>query len=89
MTSWIRNVGRNAVDPLDRIQLDRGCACPWIGRGFQDQAAVVELFERIHGQYGPGDIPGLGFNRSDLSGIDRRSRVHGKSRVTPRITGSA
>ena len=39
MASPIRDVGCDAVDPLERIQLDRGCAGSWIGRGFQNQSA--------------------------------------------------
>ena len=55
MASRIGDMRRDAVNPFERIQLDGGCAGPWIGRRFQNQSAVVELFERIHGQYGPGD----------------------------------
>jgi len=31
MTSRIRDMGRDAVNPFERIQLDGGCASPWIG----------------------------------------------------------
>ena len=78
MTSRIGDVRRDAVDPLQRIQLDRGRAGFGIGRRFQNQAAAVESVQRFHRQYRPGDIAGLGFHRSDLRGIHPRSRIHGK-----------
>jgi len=83
MPSWVGDMRRNAVDPLERIQFDRSCAGPGIGRRIQDQGAVVELFERIDGQYRPGDIPGLGFDGSGLRSIHRRTRIHRKSRMHP------
>ena len=50
MSSRLRNVRRDAVNPFERIQLNRGCARPWIRRRFQCQAAVIVLYEHIHGQ---------------------------------------
>ena len=83
MASRIRDMRRDAVNPLERIQLDRGCAGPWIGRRFQNQVAVVEFFERIHGQYRPGDVSGLRFQRGDFGGFDRRSGIDRKSGMHP------
>ena len=83
MASRIRDMRRNAVNPLERIQLDRGCAGPGIGRCFQNQAAVVEFLQRIHGQYGAGDISGLRFQGGDFGGFDRRSGINRKSRMHP------
>jgi hypothetical protein len=39
----IRRINVYAVYPFERVQLDGGCARPWIGRRFHKQSAVVEL----------------------------------------------
>jgi hypothetical protein len=67
MRSRIRDMGRDAVNPFERVQLNGGCAGPWIGRGFHNQSAVVEFLQRIHGQCGTGDISGLGFQGGDFT----------------------
>ena len=67
---------RNAMNPFERIQLNRSHACPRIGRRFHHQAAVVEMSERIHAQSGACDIAGLGFEGGDFGGIDQGTGIH-------------
>ena len=72
-------MGRNAVNPLQGIQRDGGCAEPWIGGCFQKQVAVVKFLQRIHDHCRAGDIAGLGFQGGDLGGFDRRTGIDRKS----------
>jgi len=83
MPPRVRNMRRHAVNPFRRIQFDGSRACPGIGGRFHNQAAVAGLSQRIHSQHRPGDISGLRFNGSDCGGIDRRTGIHGKSRMDP------
>jgi len=83
MRSRIRDMGRDAVNPFERVQLNGGCAGPWIGRGFQNQSAVCKLFERIYSQYRPGDVLGLRFQGGDFGGLDRRAGINRKSGMRP------
>jgi hypothetical protein len=67
MPSRVRNVRRDAMNPLQGIQRHGGCPRPCVGRRFPNQDAVVESEQRIHSHYRMRDASGLRFNRSGLS----------------------
>jgi len=75
MPSRVRDMGGEAVDPLERVECDGGRAGSWIGRGIHNQVAVIEFLQGIHGHCRAGDIAGLGLQRGDFGGIDRRSGI--------------
>jgi hypothetical protein len=63
---------------------------PVLGSGcFQIQSAIIELSERIHGQYRLGEVSGLRFQGGDFRGFNRLTDINRESRMTPRTTGSA
>jgi len=83
MFSGIGNMRRDAMNPLDRIQLNERCARPRIRRRFHNESAAVERLEGGHRQSQPCNVAGLRFNRSNFCRIDRRTGIYGKSRVNP------
>ncbi len=83
MAPRIRDMSRNSVNPLERIQRDGGGARPGIGGCFHYQIAVIALPERLHGHGGPRDIASLRFERGQGGAIDRGSGKDRESGMNP------
>jgi hypothetical protein len=75
MASRARDMKGEAVDPLERVECDGGCAGSWIGRRIHNQVAVIESSERIQRHSRPGDIPGLRFQRGGSRPFDRGAGI--------------
>ncbi len=73
----------DAVNPLEWIQGDRGRAGARVRGCLQSRAVVIQFLERVHGQGGAGDVPGLTRERDYGGAVDRGSGKDGEARVHP------